>query len=109
MARRANTPLVAVLPSPASGENRGSWKGAWRNMSVDAKEREVQQITVRVPRDVHDALKTLSMATGRPVNEIVQSALGEYLAGDGHRQAVEAFVHEALDTYKTALDKLADL
>jgi hypothetical protein len=71
--------------------------------------KEVQQLTVRVPREVHEALKTLSVATGVSVNEITLSALGDYLAGEGHRQAVEAFFDEARETYRVALDKLADL
>lgn len=71
--------------------------------------REVQQLTLRVPREVHEALKTLSIATGAPVNEIVQAALRDYLAGEGHRQAVEAFFAEARESYRVALDKLAHL
>jgi predicted transcriptional regulator len=70
---------------------------------------ERQALTVRVPADVHEALKTLAMATNRRVNDIVLIAVRDYLAGEGHREAVDAFLHEAGENYKVALDKLADL
>lgn len=70
---------------------------------------ERQALTVRVPADVHEALKTLSMATNRHVNDIVLVAVRDYLAGEGHREAVEIFMHEAVENYKVALEKLADL
>jgi predicted transcriptional regulator len=70
---------------------------------------EVQQLTVRLPRDLHDALKTLSMATGRSINDLVQGAVRDYLTDDGHREAVETFFVEAREQYRVALDKLADL
>jgi hypothetical protein len=72
-------------------------------------ERQVQQLTIRVPREIHEALKTLSFATDRKVNEIVLSAVRDYLAGEGHREAVDAFFEEGRERYRVALDKLADL
>ncbi len=71
--------------------------------------REVQALTVRVPRDVHDALRTLSFATGASINDLVLRAIGDFLADEGHRDAVEGFLTKAQAQYRDALDKLADL
>jgi NRPS condensation-like uncharacterized protein len=70
---------------------------------------ESQMLTVRVPKDVHDALRTLSFATGKSINDIVLAAIGDYLASQGHRDAVEGFLRRAKDQYRVALDKLADM
>ena len=74
-----------------------------------AKVGATQQMTVRMPRELHEALRTLSMATGQSSNEIVLRALRDFLAGEGHREAVSAFLEEARENYRVALDKLADL
>lgn len=73
------------------------------------QEREVQVLTVRVPVEVHEALRTLAMATDRSLNEVVLGAVRNYLAEKGHREAVTAFLREAQDQYRVALDKLASL
>ena len=51
---------------------------------VDPAE-EIQQVTVRMPRELHEALRTLSLATDRSMNEIVTGALRNHLAEEGHR------------------------
>ena len=77
---------------------------------LDAKARpETVQINVRVPKEVHQALRVLVAATGQPANEIVLSALRNYLATDGHRAAVRSFAEQAMKQYAVALDKLKDL
>jgi predicted transcriptional regulator len=68
-----------------------------------------QMLTVRVPKDIHDALRTLSFATGKSINDIVLKAIGDYLGSQGHRDAVEGFMRRAQDRYRVALDKLADM
>jgi hypothetical protein len=70
---------------------------------------EIQQLTIRAPRDVHEALRTLSLATGKPINELVLSAVRDFLGSAGHREAVDSFLVQARDQYRVALDKLADL
>lgn len=39
---------------------------------------ETQVLTVRMPADIHRALKVLAMATDSSVNEIVVRAVGTY-------------------------------
>jgi len=70
---------------------------------------DVQQLTVRVPRDVHDALRTLAFAPDRKINDIVLCSIRDYLGSQGHRDAVEGFLGRARESYRVALDKLADL
>ena len=70
---------------------------------------EVQQLTVRLPRELHEALQILGLATDRSLNDLTVGALRTYLADKGHRDAVQVFFKEAQDTYRVALDKLADL
>ena len=78
-------------------------------MGERTSDQDVQQVTIRMPREVHEALKTLSIATGTSINEITLGALRDYLADEGHRQAVDTYFKEARDVYRVALDKLADL
>jgi len=70
---------------------------------------EMQQLTIRVPKDVHDALRTLALASGKKINELVLRAIRDYLGASGHREAVDNFLAQARDQYRVALDKLADL
>lgn len=70
---------------------------------------EAVQVNVRIPKEVHEALRVLVAATGQPANEIVLRALRNYLATDGHRAAVRAFAEQATKQYAVALDKLKDL
>jgi hypothetical protein len=53
--------------------------------------------------------RTLALATGRPVNELVLCAVRDYLGSAGHREAVDSFAQRARSQYRVALDKLADL
>jgi hypothetical protein len=82
-----------------------------RLMDIEAElERsEMAQLNVRVPREVHDALRILVAATGQTANEVVLRALMNYMATEGHRAAVRAFADRAMDQYAVALDKLKDL
>ena len=69
----------------------------------------IQQLTIRMPRELHEAMKALSAATGKSANEITLAALRDYLSEEGHRKAVDTYFKEAREVYKVALDKLADL
>ena len=70
---------------------------------------EVQQLTVRLPRELHEALQILGLATDRSLNDLTVGALRTYLADAGHQEAVKTFFKEAQNTYRVALDKLAEL
>jgi predicted transcriptional regulator len=72
-------------------------------------EKLTQALTIRVPVDVHEALRTLAFATRTTVNDIVLRSVADYLSETGHREAVEALSDRMREQYRVALDKLADL
>ena len=69
----------------------------------------IQQLTIRLPRDVGEAMGTLAVATGEPVDEHVLHALRDYLDECGHRAAVTGFTERARERFRPALDQLKDL
>jgi hypothetical protein len=76
--------------------------------SATAKQ-ELQQLNVRIPKDVYDALRTYAYATESSINEAVLHALADFLASHGRQEEVDAFLKGARKQYRVALDKLADL
>jgi NRPS condensation-like uncharacterized protein len=76
---------------------------------VTKEGQEIQALTLRIPKEMHEGIRVLSFATGRSINDIATHALANYLADEGHRDAVQGFVKRAQQQYRVALDKLADL
>jgi hypothetical protein len=70
---------------------------------------EVQVLTIRVPKDVHEAVRTLAFATDSSINDVALRAIRDHLATGGHRKAVEGLGARVIEQYAVALDKLADL
>ncbi|WP_019856390.1 ribbon-helix-helix protein, CopG family [Actinopolyspora mortivallis] len=70
---------------------------------------ETTGLTVRVPTEMAEALRTTAFATNTSVNEVVKRAIAEYL----HQHARTDTVREAFDAtlrqHAVALDKLKDL
>ncbi|MBA3631052.1 MAG: DNA-binding protein [Actinobacteria bacterium] len=79
-----------------------------RRKASSAKQ-ELQQLNVRVPKDVFQALRTFAYATDSTINEAVVRALVDFLAARGRQEEVDAFLKGARRQYRVALDKLADL
>lgn len=73
------------------------------------QKQELQQLNVRIPRDVYDALRTYAYASDSSINEAVLRALADFLASRGRKEEVDAFLKGARTQYRVALDKLADL
>lgn len=72
-------------------------------------QRKIQPLTLRVPREVYEAMRTFAFATGTTINEVGIRAIQDFLASQGDREEVEAYLTRARDRYRVALDKLADL
>lgn len=68
---------------------------------------DVQQVTVRMPKDLYLAIKTLAFATDEPINDHLIRAVADYLGSSGHDQTVDAFLEKAQTTYHGVLEKLA--
>ena len=66
-------------------------------------------MTVRLPAEVHEALRTVAFAGGGSLNDVVLRAVGDFLAGKGRREAVDAMATRVREQYRVALDKLKDL
>jgi hypothetical protein len=65
-------------------------------------------LTIRVPEDLHEQLLTYKFFTGKSVNEVAVSCLGEFIAGAGADEMVAAMGDRARVDYALALAKLAD-
>jgi hypothetical protein len=74
-----------------------------------ASKQDLQQVNVRVPRDVYEALRTYTYATDVSMNEVVVRAIVDFLATQGRWEEVEAFLQRARKQYRGALDRSADL
>lgn len=79
-----------------------------RRKASSAKQ-HLQQLNVRLPRDVYDALRTYAYATDSTINDAVLRAIVDFLAARGRQEEVDAFLKGARKQYRVALDKLADL
>ena len=76
-----------------------------------SKDRTQEQIamTVRLPAEIHEALRTVAFAGGTSINDVVVRAIGDFLADKGRREAVDAMATRVRQQYRVALDKLKDL
>jgi hypothetical protein len=66
-------------------------------------------MTVRLPAEVHEALRTVAFAGGTSLNDVVLRAIGDLLADKGRREAVDTMATRVREQYRVALDKLKDL
>jgi predicted HicB family RNase H-like nuclease len=73
------------------------------------KAAEINAMSVRMPQEVHEGLRTFSQLCGKSMNDIAVQALREYLTVHGRDVEVDRLMHEALDRHRVTLDKLADL
>lgn len=78
-----------------------------RDASSGAGKADIQAVTLRVPRDVYEAMRTHAFATDTTINEMATRAIYNYLIEDGREQEVDAFLDKARKQYRGALDKLA--
>lgn len=76
---------------------------------ASSAKQDLQQLNVRVPKDVYDALRTSAYATDSTINEAVLRAIVDFLAARGRQEEVDAFLKGARKQYRVALDKLAEL
>jgi predicted transcriptional regulator len=66
-------------------------------------------MTVRLPAEVHEALRAVAFANGGSLNDVVLRAIADFLTHKGRRDAVEAMATRVREQYRVALDKLKDL
>ena len=66
----------------------------------------MQALTLRLPPDVHDQLRSYSFFTRRSANELITDLLRDYLAGKGRDELMTAMRDHGMSTHREALDKL---
>lgn len=69
-------------------------------------ERDIKRLTLRLPVEMHDALTTLSRATGVSMNELSLKALHEYLKAYGHWEKIEAWLVRTGQRYQADIEHL---
>lgn len=74
-----------------------------------ARPLETQVVTVRMPREEHEALKIYAFHSGSSINEVVLRAVRNYLATEGRSDQFDKLLKKARVQYRVALDKLKDL
>ncbi|HEX9890706.1 MAG TPA: hypothetical protein VGB28_01420 [Actinomycetota bacterium] len=67
-------------------------------------ERDQKRLTLRLPVEIHDALITLSRATGESANTLAARAVHEYLLANGRWEKVEAWLRRTGERYRAGLD-----
>lgn len=76
---------------------------------VATPQRDVQALTLRVPREIYEAMRTFAFATDTTINDVGIRSIQNFLSTEGHHEEVEAHLRSAENQYRVALDKLADL
>lgn len=70
---------------------------------------ETTSLTVRVPAEMAEALRTYAFVTNASVNEVVKRAITDLLQTHARADMVEAAFQATLTQHAVALDKLAHL
>jgi hypothetical protein len=75
--------------------------------TTEVTERNV--LTVRVPADLHEELRTYGFFTKRSINDVVVNLIRDFLAGPGREEIAQGMTDRAKKMYGKALDELADM
>ena len=71
--------------------------------------KDTQMLTIRLPRELHEGLRTLAFAKDSTINDLVGHAVADFMASKGHDEAVDAFLARSQQKWRVALDKLKDM
>lgn len=66
-------------------------------------------LTVRLPKELADALKNYAFVTDTSANEVIKRAVIEFLKVHGREDAMRAAFDRVVDQHRIALDKLKDM
>ena len=66
-------------------------------------------LTVRLPAELHEELRTYKLFANRPINDVVVGLIRDFLAGPGREEIARGMTARAKSMYGVALDKLADM
>lgn len=65
-------------------------------------------LTIRVPPELHEQLRTYKYFAGRPINDVVTALIREFLDGPGREEITRGMTEQAKSMYGVTLDTLAD-
>lgn len=66
-------------------------------------------LTVRLPEEMAEALRTYAFLNDTSVNDTVKRAVADYLQQHGRTEMMRAAFEQVLSDHAVALDKLKDL
>lgn len=72
-------------------------------------DQQTTSLTVRLPADMAEALRTYAFVTDTSGNEVVKRAVAEFLRTHARPDMVKAAFDKTLTDHQVALDKLAHL
>lgn len=70
------------------------------------EKRDVQAMSLRVPRDLYETVKNVAYATDTSLNEFIVRGLAEYVAQEEHLEALDALSRRVQEQARVGLDKL---
>ena len=66
----------------------------------------MQAITLRVPKDLYETMKSVAYATETSLNEFAVRGLAEYVAQEEHLKALDSLSRRIQEQARVGLDKL---
>lgn len=66
----------------------------------------ITRTSIRIPRDLKDAVEACARAMGVSANTAMMAALVDFVASDEHRRQVGAFFDEGKERFEALLNKL---
>lgn len=74
-----------------------------------SKQKNAQVVTVRLPIDEYEMLRTFAFVTKAKINEVVRKAVLSFLAQEGRQEEIDAIIDRVRQSRRQALDKLAEM
>ncbi len=75
----------------------------------ERRHEDSQAMTIRLPRDEYEAVRTYAFVARKTINDVVRLAVLDYLAGAGRQEQMDAIVARIQESRRVALDKLAEM
>jgi hypothetical protein len=85
----------------------------WKSMATarpratELEERDLRRLTLRIPVEIHEALRTLALARGASMNRLATEALHAFLIEHGKWEPVEGWLLRTGERYRAAVDDLS--
>lgn len=71
--------------------------------------KESQAVTLRLPVDEYEALRTFAFVTHAKMNDVIRRAVLSFISQEGREEEMAAIIRRVRDSRRVALDKLAEM